>query len=250
MVNEVLLDKLAQDVRGLNRSRPQCLEEAVEHYLEGELRETPFPERLSLLHDLVGKFSGDTGGDAAPAFAFNSSLNQEEMARVISLLSGTSTDLSGISPRELSEKFAASLNTLFDALNQMIGVIQANLLGEKPELETIRHVIGSQIEGRAGEASLESYVERIRQAFLVSHQAFQEAGRSVVGEMLDALDPDSLAGPARSFLSFGPMRKAEILDSYREKYRECREWFDSGRFAERLLREFEKTCQQRYKISD
>ncbi|HEX9022207.1 MAG TPA: hypothetical protein VF799_00035, partial [Geobacteraceae bacterium] len=164
------------------------------------------------------------------------------------LLSGTSADLSGISSQELSEKFAASLNTLFDALNKIIAVIQANLLGEKPELETIRHVIGSQIAGRDGNTSLESYVERIRQAFLVSHQAFQEAGRAVVGEMLVALDPDSLAEPGRSFFSFGPMRKAEILDSYREKYSECKAWFDSGRFAEKLLREFERICQQRYRI--
>jgi len=241
MGSKVSLDNLAQGIRTLNRSHPPCLEESMERYLERELRETPLPERLLLLEDLLGKFP-----DNAP-LPQGLNLAQGETARILSLLSGTRIDLSDHSPKEVSEKFAASLNILFDTLNQIIEVIHSNLLGEKPELETIRHVIGTQIEGGGGETSLKAHLDQIQQAFLISHRAFQEATRSVVGEMLAALDPEVLAGSTKSMLNFGPMRKAEIFEIYQGKYQECRKWFDTGRFSEKLLREFEKICQKTYK---
>lgn len=241
MVSKVFLNNLAQGVRTLNRSQPPCLEESMESYLERELRETTSAERLLLLEALLEKFP-----DKAPV-PQGLNLVQGETARILSLLSGTRIDLSDHSPEEVSEKFAASLNTLFDSLNQIIAVIHANLLGEKPELETIRHVIGTQIEGGRGETSLKAHLDQIRQAFLISHRAFQESARSVVGEMLAALDPETLAGSNKSILNFGPMRKAEIFEAYQVKYQECKEWFDAGRFSEKLLREFEKICQKTYK---
>jgi hypothetical protein len=70
---------------------------------------------------------------------------------------------------------------------------------------------------------------------------------SVVGEMLSELDPETLASSTKSILNFGPMRKAEIFEAYQVKYQECRKWFDTGRFSEKLLREFEKICQKNYK---
>ena len=35
-------------------------------------------------------------------------------------------------------------------------------------------------------------------------------------------------------------------EAYQEKFQKIRQWFDSGRCTEELLREFEKTCQSRY----
>jgi hypothetical protein len=241
MGSKVSLDNLAHGIRTLNRSQPTSLEEAIERYLEGELRETPLAGRLPLLEELLEKFP-----DNAP-IPQGLNLAQGETARILSLLSGTRIDLTEHSPQEVSEKFAASMNTLFDTLNQIIAVIHANLLGEKPELETIRHVIGSQIEGGGGETSLKAHLDQIQQAFLISHRAFQEAARSVVGEMLAALDPESLASSTKSILNFGPMRKAEIFETYQGKYQECRNWLDTGRFSDKLLREFEKICQKTYK---
>jgi hypothetical protein len=241
MESKLSVDNLADGIRALHRSQPSCLEETIERYLERELRGMPLAERLILLEDLLEMFP-----DKAP-FQKGLNLAQGEAARILSLLSGTRIDFSDYSPKEVSEKFAASLNTLFDTLNQIIAVIHANLLGEKPELETIRHVIGTQIEGKEGETSLKIYLEQIQQAFLISHRAFQEAARSVVEEMLNALDPETLAGSTKSILNFGPMRKAEIFETYQGKYQECRKWFDTGRFSEKLLREFEKICQKSYK---
>jgi hypothetical protein len=242
MGDKVSLDRLAHGLKTLNRSHPSCPEETIERYLDHELRETPLRERVALLEELIGRFPDDV---SLPQQGVT--LAQDETARILSLLSGTRLNLSEQTPDEVSEKFAASLNTLFDTLNQIISVINSKLLGAEPELETIRHVIGSQIEGMGEETSLKAHLDQIQQAFLISHRAFQDASMSVVEEMLAALDPEILAGSTKSIINFGPMRKAEIFDAYREKYLECRKWFDSGRFSEKLLREFEKICQQRYK---
>ncbi|NVN90247.1 MAG: hypothetical protein HXX11_06545 [Desulfuromonadales bacterium] len=237
----VTLDNLEQEIRKLSHTQPSSLEESLEQYLERELRDTPLSEKLSLLEKLLEKFPVNM---PVPQ---GLNLAHDETERVLSLLSGTRIDLSDHSSKEVSAKFAASLNTLFDTLNQIIAVIHSNLLGEKPELETIRHVIGSQIEGGGGNTSLKAHLEQIQQAFLISHRAFQEASRSVVGEMLVALDPENIAASTKSMLNFGPMRKAELFEAYQGKYLECRKWFDTGRFSERLLREFEKICQKKYK---
>jgi len=144
MASNLTLDSLEQEIRTLNRSQPTCLEESLEQYLEKALLHKSQDEKLLLMEGLLEKFPDDIG--MTPCL----NLAQGETARVLSLLSGTSIDLSAHSSREVSDKFAASLNTLFDTLNQIIAVIHANLLGEKPELETIRHVIGNQIEGGWG----------------------------------------------------------------------------------------------------
>ena len=148
MGSKVFLNNLAKGIRTLNRSQPPCLEESMESYLEWELRDTTLAERLLLLEGLLEKFPDKAQVPHGP------SLGQGETARILSLLSGTRLDLSDHTPEEVSEKFAASLNTLFDSLNQIVAVIHSNLLGEEPELETIRHVIGTQIEGGGGESSL------------------------------------------------------------------------------------------------
>lgn len=244
MGNGVLLDNLAQGVRSLGQSNPSGLEEEIERYLERELRDTPAAERMRLVESLLERFNGTVPPPAEPQVL---NLAHNETEKILSLLSGTRIDLAGHSPREISDKFATTLNLLFDTLNQIIAVIHSNLLGERPELETIRHVIGNEMEGDSGQTSLKAHLDQIQQAFLVSHRAFQEAARLVVDEMLTAFDPESLGTQSKSILSFGPMRKAELFDAYQEKYQECRKWFDNGRFSERLLREFEKICQKKYK---
>ena len=50
---------------------------------------------------------------------------------------------------EWPDKLARSLNTLFDTLNQIIGVIHTTFLGQKGEMETIRLIIGSALKGEA-----------------------------------------------------------------------------------------------------
>jgi hypothetical protein len=242
MDNSVLLDQLFEEIRALSHSGLPDMENSLERFLEQALRETPFEKRLILLEKLAGKF-------IAPGAESRQNLNlaSEYTPRLLTLLLGNDFSASEYSPAEISEKFVHSLNTVFDTLNQIINVIHSTLLGQKPELETIRHIIGSQIEGEGGETSLQMYLDQIQQAFLTAHKAFQQASRSIAEEMLSALDPDVLADSTKQGLKFGPLRKAELFDSYQEKYRECRLWFESGHFSEKLLREFEKNCRKRYK---
>jgi hypothetical protein len=40
------------------------------------------------------------------------------------------------------------------------------------------------------------------------------------------------------------MKKAEYFDTYQNKYETLKKWFESGRFMEDLLREFENNCHR------
>ena len=94
--------------------------------------------------------------------------------------------------------------------------------------------------------SLQNYLDQIQEAFLVAHKAFQEAAQTKVGEILKELSPDHFEASEGGWLKFGPFRKAELFEIYKEKFQACKSWFESGRFMEELLREFEKTCQKLY----
>jgi hypothetical protein len=146
----------------------------------------------------------------------------------------------------LPEKMLSALNTVFDTLNRVVGVIHTTLLGRKAEFETIRKIIGADL--REGEAdSLQGYLNQIQEAFLMAHQAFQQAARTKVGEILSELDPDRIATLRERGLRFGPLRKAELFEIYREKFRACKDSFDSGRLMNDLLKEFERICQKAHK---
>jgi hypothetical protein len=163
------------------------------------------------------------------------------------LLLGDRADVGKLPPGELSEKLAASLNTVFDSLNAIVGGINATLLGKKEELETIRFIIGSDLGGRKASGSLQEYLDRIQEAFAVAHRAFQEAAGKKTGELLDELSPENISSKAEGGLKFGPMRKAELWDIYEERFRAVKKALESGRLRESLLREFERSCQRMYK---
>jgi len=151
-----------------------------------------------------------------------------------------------LSSNELLEKLALSLNTIFDTMNEMIRTIDTTLLGKKPELETIRHIIGSQLEAETHSDSLQTYLTRIQKAFLISHKAFQEATQIKLGEILKELNPERFESEPMGGFKVGPLRKAELFERYKERFQTIKKWFESGRFKEELLREFEKACQRLY----
>lgn len=59
---------------------------------------------------------------------------------------------------------------------------------------------------------------------------------------------NSLEAERGGGLRFGPLRKAELYEIYKEKFSQFKGWFESGSFMEELLREFEKTCQRLYNV--
>lgn len=237
MTVSVSLNNLANGIRALSQSEPSGVEVSVEKYLEQELRDLPVEERLKMVDGLAGVFH-----DSGPGAEHKSDILPEDAVRFISLLLGEQIAGADLSPSETAEKFAQALDTIFSSLNQIIGVINVTLLGKEAEIETIRQVIGSQVAGEREGLSLKEYVEQIQQAFLTAHTSFQQAALKVVSEMLSALNPEVLEKSTNSSLKFGPLRKAELYDYYRDKYQECKNWFDSGRFSENMLREFEKNC--------
>ncbi len=171
---------------------------------------------------------------------------REALRRSLARLAGKDSEELDIGTDEFAEKMAKALNAVFESLNGIIATINTNLLGRRPEMETIRHIIGSNIEGTAGTQSIDGYLEQIQRAFLVAHKAFQEAARTKVGQFMAELDPGKLEAEAEGGLKFGALKKAELFDIYKEKYGTCQKWLASGRFTEELLREFEKTCQKLY----
>lgn len=236
-------EELANEIRTINRSDPSNSEALIERYLEQRLKGVTPAERLALLEKLARKFEG-----VSPEMKPGLRLESEEFSRLFTLLLGKRISVADLPSAELSEKLAQSLNTVFDTLNQIISVIHSTLLGQRAELETIRQIIGSHIEGEAGDNSLKNYLDQIQEAFLVAHRAFKQAAHIKVSEILSELDPDNIATSTDLGLKFGPLRKAELFDIYREKFQTCKRWFESGRLDEELLREFEKVCQKLYKM--
>lgn len=238
------LEALAGEIRTLYRSNPLRAERLIEDYLEEMLKGFPSAEKMALLERLAHQFE-----TVLPQTQTGLPLENKEFSLLFSLLFGERISTVDLSSTELFEKLAHSLNTIFDTLNEIIRVINVSLLGKKPELETIRHIIGSHLEGEGGAESLQNYLTQIQEAFLVAHKAFKEAAHTKVGEILRELNPDHLEAGEVGRLKFGPLRKAELYKIYKEKFQTCTHWFESGRFMEELLREFEKTCQKLYNPS-
>ncbi len=236
-------DVLAGEIRAIYNSDRSHAGSLIETFLEQKLKGLPPGERLAVVDRLARRFavSGTRTAEQNPG------LEQKEVSRMFSLLLGKDITVEDIPAGELMEKLSVSLNTVFDTLNRITGVINSTLLGERVELATIRHIIGSGLEREGTPESLQSYLDQIREAFLVAHRAFQQAANIKTGRILNELDPDRISAAAGGGFKFGALRKAESFEVYKEKFQACKDWFESGRFMEELLREFEKICQKLYK---
>ncbi len=243
MTHRIPLDELSKEVKAIYTSDPSRSELLMEKYLEEKLKGFPPADKIATLEKLAHQF----GNEDSPIQA-NLIAPPEEFSSLFSLLLGHRISSTDLCSAEFWQKFASSLNTVFDTLNQIIGVIHATLLGRKAELETIRQIIGSSLEKEGKPESLLGYLDQIREAFLVSHRAFQQAALDRMKAVLSELDPKRLEAEGKGGLKFGPFLKAELFDSYKEKFKKIGSWMDSDRFREELLREFEKNCQKLYKV--
>jgi hypothetical protein len=170
-------------------------------------------------------------------------LDSDIATRVFGLILGRKVTAADLSSEALIERLAHSLNTVFNELNSLVGVINATLSGGAAETElTIRQVIGSHIGSDDQTKPLEDYLGQIRQAFLTTQEAFKKAAHNKVAQILASLDPEKLAAERSGGLKIGPLRKAEDFDLLKSKIDRIQKWFESGRFMEDFLREFEKNC--------
>lgn len=240
---EIFTETLSDDIRAIYNSDNKRAETLIESYLKQQLKEYSSGDRLAVIEKLVQKYETINPGIEKQ----ESGIGQREMSELLSLLLGKKIPVENLPPEELMKKLSHSLNTVFDSLNQIIRVINNTLLGKNVELETIRHMIGSDLENGNGQDSLQGYIDQIQEAFLVAHKAFQLAATEVIGKILNELDPDRISEATGKSLMFSPLRKAKDFDIYTDKFQVCKKWFDSGRGTEELLREFEKICQKLYK---
>ncbi|HDH04224.1 MAG TPA: hypothetical protein ENH01_00725 [Nitrospirae bacterium] len=241
-ISPIPIDTLIREIRTIYDSDYTRAETVIEAYLKQILKDCSPDKRIAVLQELIDSCTG-VKHDSRREISFE----QEDFSGLVSLLLGGRMSTAGLSSTELSEKLAHSLNTVFDALNRIIGVIHSTLLGEEEELQTIRHIIGSDLKEEKATESLHDYLDQIQQAFLVSHRAFQQAAGNIVNQIMNELDPDRISTDTEGGFKFGPFRKAELFEVYKERFQVCRSWYDSERFTADLLREFEKICQKLYK---
>ena len=242
MISSVSSEELARGIKGIYRSDVSQAEIQIERYLEHVLEEHNHSEKLHLLERIGQEFRRDTERKPSPRIS-----RSDLVVKLFSLFLGKKVSKVELSSGEFLERLAGSLNTVFDSLNEIIGVINSTLLGEQRELETIRQVIGSNLHQELGGSSLENYLAQIKKAFLTSHLAFQKAAQNKVQLILSELDPDDIAHSEGGGLKLRPLKKAGLFDAYGERYQKVRKWFESDRFTQDLLREFEKNCQSLYK---
>ncbi len=245
-MDDLFLENLAGEIRIIYRSDPLHSRPLIENYLNQKLAGISPEERKSLLERL-GHYFGESYPDhpSTPPAGIPRS-DSVDFSQLISLLLGRRILATDLSAEDLVEKSAHAFNTIFDTLNQIIGLINTTLMGKKGEFETIRQIIGSELKEEGSHDTLQGYLDQIREAFLVAHRSFKEAAGKKVGEILFELDPTRLESEGGGGLKFGPLRKAELFERYKDKFAQFKFWFESGRFTEELLREFEKTCQKLY----
>ncbi|MBN1636441.1 MAG: hypothetical protein JW920_08000 [Deltaproteobacteria bacterium] len=237
MADQPSLRQIAETLRNIYSSDKIKAPASIEAYLANILQEVPPSERVAVLHNLQAEF-GDAmhGGSAHFDLAI--------LNRLVPLLLGKTISQDDFASPDLLDRLATSLNTIFDNLNELIHVIHTALGGTQPGEETIRQIIGVNLDSQSETQSLEEYLGQIKQAFLITHQALQNTAQKMVGSILSELDPKQIASSGGAGLKFGPLRKAESFDILEEKYVRCKKWFESERFLEDLLREFEKNCQK------
>jgi hypothetical protein len=239
MNNTIFIDKLTRDIKELYSSDVPNAGTLIEGYLDQCLEGLGPSERLELLDKLTYEFkpvisekpsSPKTGPDL--------------VAKLFSLFLGKKVSDIDLSSAEFLQRLAGSLNKVFDSLNELVGVINLTLLGKQAGLETIRHIIGTNLHDEVEHNSLETYLAQIKEAFLLSHQAFKKAAQTKVKEILFELDPQRIEQSEPGGLKLGPLRKANLFEIYQEKFQRVQKWFESGRFEKELLRNFERICER------
>jgi hypothetical protein len=240
MNGQVSVDELAEQIRACYRADGPRAEILIESYLERRLEGFSSEEKLAFIERLRNSFGPSRSGRENP----QEEQESEVFANLFSLILGQRISSPELGSKDLVQRLARSLNNIFDHLNELVSIIQSTFGEGDPGLETIRHIIGSDLGSEDRSGSLESYIGQIKEAFLIGEQAFKSAAHNEVGKMLAELDPDHISAEAEKGLRFGFMRKAEFFEAYREKFGQIKKWFESDRFLEDFSREFERACER------
>jgi hypothetical protein len=237
-IAEINIQQIMEDIKGICSSAPSSAEILVESYLENQLGSLTMKERIACVEKLISSDQPASKDTQAEEF-----LTGDALAHLISLLLGRNVSAKDLTSQEVTNRLVESFGLIFNNLNRLIESINTKLYGDAKGDQTIRQLIGSQIEGSAQRDSLECYINKIEQAFLTSHKAFSTAAKSIVSQVLEELDPEKMMSEETGGLKIGLFKKADCFDQFNLKYQVVKKWLESDRFVDKLLREFEKSCR-------
>jgi type VI secretion system (T6SS) FHA protein len=240
MAHKIQYEKLGARINTIFQEHGEQSALPMENYLTEELSLLDAPDKLKVLEKLIKGFES---GKPHTVHSSSIAIDDHVLARVIKLLLGRDISPTDYTSDELLESLANSINTVFEALNQLISVINTTLVGKQDSDQTIRQVIGYHLEGSPDTKSLESYIGQIGKAFFQSQEASKKAAHTKVMEILEELSPERIKQEA-GISKLSPLRKSRYYEVYEEKFEKFETWFESGRFMESFLREFEKNCQK------
>ncbi len=252
MTEQILKDPpelLLKELKTLYKANPSKAASLINLYLKERLSGLDDRQRAEVVKGLLAHLGvrlpaprpAKAQETAAPAAA--ESPERELLAEILHQITGGQADTQGLASEELAMRIKEALATLITTINEIMAVINSTLAGSQGELATIRHIIGQDLEGKG--MGLEEYLGRIKEAFLISHQAMVEASRKEAEKILEGLDPAKMEQVAETGgLSFGPLKKAELFDAYSEQFRQIQEWLRRGGYQQELLREFERRCER------
>ncbi len=240
MTQPIEFKKMEDQIAKIFKGQRYNADLSIGSYLKDQLKAMGNKEKLAAMDQLIARFD-----DKDPLLEDTTSLviDDHVLARVIRLLLGRDITTAEFNSDELLESLAESINTVFESLNQLISVINTTLMGKQDADETIRQVIGYHLEGSKKKKSLETYIGQIGKAFFASQEASKKAAHAKVMQILEELSPEKIKKEAGASM-LSPMRKAKYFEEYEQKFEKFEKWFESGRFMESFLKEFERNCQE------
>ena len=231
------VSSLANTIRNIYKQNPETASSSIENFLKRELNFSTVTEKQQTMKALADHFQV-----AAPEQIPSSFPVDDQFLHFCSILLGRPVESKDLQTDGLQQRLSESLTAIFETLNQLITTINQTLQDDGQTQETIRFFIGEQLNGSLDAKPLKDHLDQIRTAFVTSHTAFKEAMLITVEKILNELDPEALKEKNSGGLGFNPLRKVDGFNQYGKIYKNCRQWFESGRCMEEFLRTFEKQC--------
>ncbi len=228
---------LVSTIRTLYRQNPAEAVTTITKYLQQELSSNSKQEQQQILANIQSAFTADNTQHLQAKQVAN-----DQFLHFCSLLLGKQIEKERIHEEQLQQQLNRALTAIFETLNHLIRTINLTLYNNSSSQETIRYLIGEQLDGSGDTSSLETHLLQIHTAFATSHKAFRRTMQKTVEKILEELSPEKLSAKRTSHASFNPLKKMDDFKQYRKTYADCREWYDSGRCVEEFLRTFEREC--------
>ena len=244
MTDTLKYEKLTDRIKAIYQDQKDNADFSIDNYLKNQLESFDTEGRTAVLDELIKRFDPSvpdfTCGDEKHTTI---EIDDHVLIRMIKLLLGRDITREEFNSEDLLESLAESINMVFESLNKLISVINTTLMGQQDSDETIRQVIGYHLEGSSQTTTLESYIGQIGKAFFASQEAAQKAAHTKVMQILEELSPEKIEKET-DVSRLTPMRKSRYYEVYELKFKKFEKWFESGRFMESFLREFERNCQK------